>query len=79
MFHPCENKAQMMELNLYDYHGFQQKSSMRINMQYRVDAKKQSNRFINYKVHSLLYLAKNNLALKFGANKWKKNKSETLK
>ena len=52
---------------------------MRINMQYRVDAKKQSNRFINYKVHSLLYLAKNNLALKFGANKGKKNKLETLK
>ena len=66
----------MMELNLYDYHGFQQKSSMRINMQYRVDAKKQSNRFIKY---TLLYLAKNKFALKFWANKGKKNKLETLK
>ena len=63
-------------LNLYDYHGFQQKSSMRINMQYRVDAKKQSNRFIKY---TLLYLAKNKFALKFWANKGKKNKLETLK
>ena len=66
----------MMELNLYDYHGFQQKSSMRINMQYRVDAKKQSNRFIKY---TLLYLAKNKFALKFWVNKGKKNKLETLK